>query len=269
MCTYRLDWAARRTSWEWWDEWDDTVLQTQDSKFEPRRSEADHATSRSRRLPTILNLYEWAGKTNLCFFENWMPERGTNPRSPTFQACSFNHCTKAPVYYMCKNPVRKHNIHAALQIQLIKIRSDLGSFFYYWHLDDTSWRHLSEFPVKYQHWTRIASVFCVYILTSDTTFYYTLENGNIRFCRLGLPYSVNYTVCCFILVNIFFINTVNNFFSALIFVATNCFFIFLLATPLPSDILWCVPINIVTSCQYIFRNRCFGYAATRTTIWWY
>ena len=33
---------------------DDTVLLTQDSKFEPWRSEAEHATSRSRRLPTIL-----------------------------------------------------------------------------------------------------------------------------------------------------------------------------------------------------------------------
>ena len=53
LCTYRLNWAVR-TSWGWWDDWDDTVLQTQDSKFEPWRSEAEHATSRSRRLPTIL-----------------------------------------------------------------------------------------------------------------------------------------------------------------------------------------------------------------------
>ena len=52
LCTYRLNWA-RRTSCGWWDDWDDTVLQTQDSKFEPWRSEAEHATSRSRRLPTI------------------------------------------------------------------------------------------------------------------------------------------------------------------------------------------------------------------------
>ena len=29
--TYRLNWA-RETSWGWWDEWNDTVLQTQDSK---------------------------------------------------------------------------------------------------------------------------------------------------------------------------------------------------------------------------------------------
>ena len=34
LCTYRLN-CARRTSWGWWDDWDDTVLQTQDSKFEP------------------------------------------------------------------------------------------------------------------------------------------------------------------------------------------------------------------------------------------
>ena len=53
QATYRLNWA-RRTSWGWWDDWDDTVLQTQDSKFEHWRSEAEHATSRSRRLPTIL-----------------------------------------------------------------------------------------------------------------------------------------------------------------------------------------------------------------------
>ena len=53
LCTYRLNWA-RIPSWGWWDDWDATVLQTHDSKFEPWRSEAEHATSRSRRLPTIL-----------------------------------------------------------------------------------------------------------------------------------------------------------------------------------------------------------------------
>ena len=66
LCTYRLNWA-RRTSWGWWDEWDDTALQTQNSKFEPWRSEVEHATSRSRKFPIILNLYEWAGKNHfLC-----------------------------------------------------------------------------------------------------------------------------------------------------------------------------------------------------------
>ena len=55
LCTYRLNWA-RRTSWGWWDDWDDTVLQTQDSKFEPWRSEAEHATSRSRRQLRALTI---------------------------------------------------------------------------------------------------------------------------------------------------------------------------------------------------------------------
>ena len=61
LCTYKLNWA-RTTSWGWWDDWDDTVLQTQNSKFEPRRSEAEHATSRSRRLPTILTFTRGWGR---------------------------------------------------------------------------------------------------------------------------------------------------------------------------------------------------------------
>ena len=68
LCTYRLNWA-RRTSWGWWDDWDDTVLQTQDSKFEPRRSEAEHATSRSRRLPTILTFTRGWGRNNFVSFK--------------------------------------------------------------------------------------------------------------------------------------------------------------------------------------------------------
>ena len=68
LCTYRLNWA-RRTSWGWWDDWDDTVLQTQDSKFEPWRSEAEHATSRSRRLPTMLTFTRGWGRNIFCFFQ--------------------------------------------------------------------------------------------------------------------------------------------------------------------------------------------------------
>ena len=68
LCTYRLNWA-RRTSWGWWDDWDDTVLQTQDSKSRPWRSEAEHATSRSRRLPTILTFTRGLGRNIFCFFQ--------------------------------------------------------------------------------------------------------------------------------------------------------------------------------------------------------
>ena len=32
LCTYRLNWD-RRTSWGWWDDWDDTVLRTQDTQL--------------------------------------------------------------------------------------------------------------------------------------------------------------------------------------------------------------------------------------------
>ena len=35
----------------------------------PWRSEVEHATSRSRRLPTLLNLYEWAGKKHFVFWK--------------------------------------------------------------------------------------------------------------------------------------------------------------------------------------------------------
>ena len=83
LCTYRLNWA-RRTSWGWWDDWDDTVLQTQDSKFEPWRSEAEHATSRSRRLPTILTFTRGWGRNNFASFKP--PRPGTEPRTLAWKA---------------------------------------------------------------------------------------------------------------------------------------------------------------------------------------
>ena len=83
LCTYRLNWA-RRTSWGWWDDWDDTVLQTQDSKFEPWRSEAEHATSRSRRLPTILTFTRGWGRNIFVSFKP--PRTGTEPRTLAWKA---------------------------------------------------------------------------------------------------------------------------------------------------------------------------------------
>ena len=90
LCTYRLNWA-KRTSWG--HEWDDTAFQTQDSKFEPCSSEAEHATSRSWRLPTRLNLYEWTGKKQFVSLKLKGQSGGSSPRSPTIQAGSFNYCT--------------------------------------------------------------------------------------------------------------------------------------------------------------------------------
>ena len=83
LCTYRLNWA-RRTSWGWWDDWDDTVLQTQNSKFEPWRSEAEHATSRSRRLPTILTFTRGWGRNIFVSFKP--PSPGTEPRTLAWKA---------------------------------------------------------------------------------------------------------------------------------------------------------------------------------------
>ena len=92
LCTYRLNWA-RITSWGWWDDWDDTVLQTQDSKFEPWRSEAEHATSRSRRLPTILTFTRGWGRNN-CFFQT--AETGNRTPDSGVKGSGANHYPRAP-----------------------------------------------------------------------------------------------------------------------------------------------------------------------------
>ena len=83
LCTYRLNWS-RRTSWGWWDEWDDTVLQTQDSKFKPWWSEAEHATFWSRRLPTILTFTRRWGRN--IFVPVKPPRPGAEPRTLAWKA---------------------------------------------------------------------------------------------------------------------------------------------------------------------------------------
>ena len=93
LCTYRLNWA-RRTSWGWWDDWDDTVLQTHDSKFEPWRSEAEHATSRSRRLPTILTFTRGWGRNIFCFFQ--ADETGNRTPNSGVKGSGANHYPRAP-----------------------------------------------------------------------------------------------------------------------------------------------------------------------------
>ena len=100
LCTYRLNWA-RRTSWGWWDDWDDTILQTQDSKFEPWRSEAEHATSRSRRLPTILTFTRGWGRNIFCFFQT----AATGNRTPNsgVKGSGANHYPRAPAHSWCLN----------------------------------------------------------------------------------------------------------------------------------------------------------------------
>ena len=92
LCTYRLNWA-RRASWGWWDDWDDTVLQTQDSKHEPWRSETEHATSRSRRYPTILTFTRGWGRNIFLFLLN---RRDQEPNPELVKGSGANHYPRAP-----------------------------------------------------------------------------------------------------------------------------------------------------------------------------
>ena len=101
LCTYRLNWA-RRTSWGWWDDWDDTVLQTQDSKLEPWRSEAEHATSRSRRLPTILTFTRGWGRNNFVSFKP--PRPGTEPRTLAWKAAVLTTTLGPPPIQVLRKP---------------------------------------------------------------------------------------------------------------------------------------------------------------------
>ena len=93
LCTYRLNWA-RRTSWGWWNIWDDTALQTQDSKFEPWRSEAEHATSRSREAPHNTDFHTWMGKKHFCFFQT--AETGNRTSNSGVKGGGANHYPRAP-----------------------------------------------------------------------------------------------------------------------------------------------------------------------------
>ena len=104
LCTYRLNWA-RRTSWGWWDDWDDTVLQTQDSKFEPWRSEAEHTTSRSRRLPTILTFTRGWGRNIICFFQT--AETGNRTPNSGVKGSGANYYPRAPALIVCNIKLRK------------------------------------------------------------------------------------------------------------------------------------------------------------------
>ena len=60
---------------------------TQDSKFEPWRSEAEHATSRSRRLPAMLTFTRGWGRNIFVSFKP--PSPGTEPRTLAWHRTIF------------------------------------------------------------------------------------------------------------------------------------------------------------------------------------
>ena len=70
------------------------IEMTQDAKFEPWWSEAEHATSRSRRLPTILTFTRGWGRNIFCFLQT----AGTGNRTPDsgVKGSGGDHYPRAP-----------------------------------------------------------------------------------------------------------------------------------------------------------------------------
>ena len=73
-----------------------TLSSRQDSKFEPWRSEAEHATSRSRRLPTILTFTRGWGRNIFCFFQT--AETGNRTPNSGVKGSGANYYPRAPVH---------------------------------------------------------------------------------------------------------------------------------------------------------------------------
>ena len=96
LCTYRLDWA-RRTSWGWWDDWDDTGLQTQDSLAVWGRArylsvaEAPHNT----------DFHTWMGKKHFCFFQT--AETGNRTPNSGVRGSGAHHYPRAPAHWNWQN----------------------------------------------------------------------------------------------------------------------------------------------------------------------
>ena len=70
------------------------TLQTQDSKFDPWWSEAEHATSRSRRLPAILTFTRGWGRNIFSFFQT--AETGNRTPNSGVKGSGANHYPRAP-----------------------------------------------------------------------------------------------------------------------------------------------------------------------------
>ena len=57
-----------------------------------------HDSLRPSTLPHNIESLRVTGEEIFYFSGTLRPEWGSNPRSPTFQAGSFNHCTRTPAY---------------------------------------------------------------------------------------------------------------------------------------------------------------------------
>ena len=106
LCTY--NWA-RRTPWGWSDDWDDTVLQTQDSIIR-----ALAVWDRARYLsiteaPHNTNFHTWMGKKQFCFFQT--AETGNRTPNSGVKGSGANHYPRAPAQH---DPWQCHGIDTAV-----------------------------------------------------------------------------------------------------------------------------------------------------------
>ena len=103
LCTYRLN-RARWTSRWWWDEWDDTALQTQDSSSSVKGSGANHYPRASARHITSHHITSQSHHTTPHY---------TTPHHTTPQHNTTQHNTK-------------HNTTQHNTTQYIKKKSQYG-----------------------------------------------------------------------------------------------------------------------------------------------
>ena len=96
LCTYRLNACARRTSREWWGEWD-VIAAIQTEIRVLAVWDRGRYLPVSRRIPSNIESLRYDRRGNFCFIETRMSaEWGWSSQSPTSQAASFNHCTSSP-----------------------------------------------------------------------------------------------------------------------------------------------------------------------------
>ena len=121
LCTCRLNWT-RRTSWGWWDESDDTVLQTLDPRgLRPSTLPFGHGS------PPQYWVYEWMGKKHFCFFQT----AKTGKRNPNsgLKGSGVNHYPRAPALKACVSYQLKSYLFEIVFVDNANISQRLFSWF--------------------------------------------------------------------------------------------------------------------------------------------
>ena len=120
------------------------TLSTRHSKFGPWRSEAENATSRSQRLPTLLTFTRGWGRNIFVSFKSRRP--GTEPPNSSVKGGGANHYPRAPALERC--------VHQTLNICITFVQ-----------------RRPNVFDVGQKLYKCDTNVFCVYWVVP------TLEGG--------------------------------------------------------------------------------------------